>query len=246
MIWYFLGFSLLGWSLIYPLTDFYVRFVNPTTIRKGAPGSGSATLYLTLDDGPDPETPPQILKILAELNIPACFFLVAAKAEQHPQLVTAIVNAGHEIGLHTLNHRHAYLMFAKASRASVADGKAVLERIATRPVFWFRPPWGAMNFFQYRAASRFCWPIVLWSANARDWKAQTGQAGILRRLAKKISNGAVVVLHDAGGENGAPRNTVGALPEFITACQAAGYRFCSLKNGGMSQDVGSRGFTAGQ
>lgn len=241
---YLFGLVLLGWCLIYPLTDFYVRFLNPTTVRKK--NVSGRQLYLTFDDGPDPVYTPQILRVLAESEVPACFFLVAAKAEQYPQIVAEILRAGHEIGLHTIRHRHAYSMFARASRASVASGKAALERLAGRPVVWFRPPWGALNLFQFLTARRLRLQIVLWSANARDWKAGTGRRGILQRLARKIGSGAVVVLHDAGGEAGAPQNTVAALPEFIAACRAGGYRFCSLNDGEASQHVWSRCFTSGR
>ena len=53
------------------------------TCKKGSPN-----LYLTFDDGPDPELTPRVLDLLQQNGITATFFLIARKAEQHPELVS--------------------------------------------------------------------------------------------------------------------------------------------------------------
>src|SRR5579883_3336238 len=54
-------------------------------------------VVLTFDDGPDPRWTPKILRTLADHGAKATFFLIARKAEEHPQVVQAILDAGHAI-----------------------------------------------------------------------------------------------------------------------------------------------------
>ena len=47
---------------------------------------------------------PRLLGLLEHLNVPATFFVPGHIAENHPRMVEAIVNGGHEIGLHGYLH----------------------------------------------------------------------------------------------------------------------------------------------
>lgn len=215
------------WCVIYPVTDFWVRFLNPSVIRRGK--SAGKKICLTFDDGPNPQITPLVLELLRKYQIPAVFFLVGAKAEQSPDLVRRIAAEGHEVGVHTFFHQHAYLMFVKKSLTTVKQGVRALESITGRGAIWFRPPWGALNLFQYLCLSALGLRIVLWAANAGDWDHRTGPAEIVDRLRWKVKPNSVIVLHDAGGDPGAPENTLKALPEVIRVFQAEGYQFVSLQ-----------------
>src|SRR3984957_13136342 len=59
---------------------------------------GARGVALTFDDGPHPKWTPRILATLEKHQAKATFFLVARKAEEHPELVRAIVEAGHAVG----------------------------------------------------------------------------------------------------------------------------------------------------
>ena len=58
-------------------------------------------ISLTFDDGPSPETTPQVLKILKHYNIKATFFILGQNAEKHPEIVRQIVADGHVVANHT-------------------------------------------------------------------------------------------------------------------------------------------------
>lgn len=217
----------LVWGIIFPFTDWYVRFISRKTIRKG-PGTDSK-VCLSFDDGPDPRYTPEILRILREMQIPATFFLVGAKAERSPELVKRIVSEGHQIGCHTYDHRHAYLLSPWKSVATIREGRLAIEKITEKPLCWFRPPWGALNLFQYCYLKHLGLPVVLWNANARDWKKHTGDSGIFKLLVRKVKPNSIIVLHDSGGESGAPDNTIAALPNIIKWLQNNGYTFVTLE-----------------
>ncbi len=75
---------------------------------------------LSFDDGPDPNFTVQVLEILQRHDAKATFFLIGERALRHPEVVSRIKAAGHEVGNHyfrnspTLHHSDAdfasYLM----------------------------------------------------------------------------------------------------------------------------------------
>jgi peptidoglycan-N-acetylglucosamine deacetylase len=229
MLWIgiFLAFVAM-WVIIYPGTDYWLRWFSSNVIKQGL--TNQPKICLTFDDGPNPEITPLVLDLLAQNRIPATFFLVGYRAERSPELVQRILADGHEIGIHTYDHYHAYQMFFKKSIATIRQGKHVLENVTTLPVTWFRPPWGALNLFQYFVLKQSGLKVVLWTANAVDWDLRTTPTEILERLLSKVRPGSIIVIHDAGGDPGAPENMLKALPEIIEQFQAKGYDFETLAN----------------
>jgi peptidoglycan/xylan/chitin deacetylase (PgdA/CDA1 family) len=224
-LWFVLPILLI-WAVCYPLTDFYVRFISPRSIRKG--GTKGKKICLTFDDGPDPAYTPEVLLILEKARIPATFFIVGKKVQQAPDLVKKIAAAGHDIGYHSFFHRNAYLMFVQESKTNIDQGRAELEKIIGKPLVWFRPPWGALNLFEFWSLKRLRLRVVLWTANAKDWSIRTSPAEILARLVLKVKTNSIIVLHDSGGDLGAPRQMLKALPEVIGHFQKEGYQFVTL------------------
>ncbi|HEX3044219.1 MAG TPA: polysaccharide deacetylase family protein [Bacillota bacterium] len=227
MVWFwFVFFTVLVWAVCYPLTDFFVRFISPRSVRKGR--TQGKKICLTFDDGPDPVYTPEVLMILEKARIPATFFLVGKKIRQSPDLVKKIAAAGHDIGYHSYFHQNAYLLFIQKSFMTIYWGRTELEEIIQKPLVWFRPPWGALNLFEFWSLKRLGLRIVLWTANAKDWSIRTSPAEILARLALKVKTNSIIVLHDSGGDLGAPRQTLEALPEVISHFQKEGYQFVTL------------------
>lgn len=223
-----IGISIiLVWGLIFPLTDWYVRLVSQKAIKKGS--KTEPKVCLTFDDGPDPRYTPDVLKILQELHVPAVFFLMGAKAERLPDLVRRIESEGHQIGCHTYYHRHAYLLSPWKSVSTIRKGQQAIEKIIGKPLHWFRPPWGALNLFQYYFLRHSGLRIVHWNVNACDWEKKTGASGVFELILKRVQPNSIIVLHDSGGETGAPDNTVVALPVIIRKLQSEGYCFVTLE-----------------
>jgi peptidoglycan/xylan/chitin deacetylase (PgdA/CDA1 family) len=215
-----------AWLIIYPVTDYYTRIFDRTVLKRGC--QDARKLYLSFDDGPDRNYTPALLQILKAQKITATFFLIGRKAEQNPELVAAILADGHEIGLHTYAHRHAYGMFRKNSYAAIQKGLHVLQALTGKPVAWLRMPWGAANLFERLAARQNNLKLVLWTANAQDWLLKTKPQTIKARLLQRVKSGAIIVLHDSGGEPGAPSQMLQALPATLQSLKAAGYQFRSL------------------
>ena len=81
-----------------------------------------------------------ILKILAEHQVQATFFILGWIAERYPQLVREIVHAGHEVGSHGYGHRLIYTQTPAEFRADLRQSVAILESIIGRRVTAYRAP----------------------------------------------------------------------------------------------------------
>jgi peptidoglycan/xylan/chitin deacetylase (PgdA/CDA1 family) len=171
----------------------------------------NAGVALTFDDGPDWEITPKILDVLAQNNVQATFFVVGAQAVKFPELTQEILAQGHQIGLHSQNHRHAWFSSPRVTWREWEEANAVLEKITGRPVEWVRPPWGTFNLATWWWIKKHRKRIVLWNIEGHDWQAKQSAAEITKRIISKARNGGIVVLHDSGGEAGAPLHTLQAL-----------------------------------
>ena len=67
-------------------------------------------LFLTFDDGPDPDSTPRLLDILKKNDIKALFFCNGGAAEKYSYLMDRIRNEGHLTGNHGYNHYNLSLI----------------------------------------------------------------------------------------------------------------------------------------
>lgn len=80
------------------------------------------------------------LKALEENQATATFFVLGFVAEQHPDLVRRIANAGHEIASHGYGHQLVYKQTPEVFRKDVYRSKCMLEDLIGKPVIGYRAP----------------------------------------------------------------------------------------------------------
>jgi peptidoglycan/xylan/chitin deacetylase (PgdA/CDA1 family) len=170
-------------------------------------------LYLTFDDGPDPDSTNQLLGILKKHDIKACFFCTGMSAEKNPVLITQIRNDGHFIGNHGYNHfdgwRTDSLKYIKdVTRASYFTSDKV-----------FRPPFGRLSIKQYKKL-RVLYKLIFWDLMAYDFDITFGSDKSLGILKDKMRPGSIIVLHDSVSSC-----TNKILEEFLTFAVDSGYQF---------------------
>jgi peptidoglycan/xylan/chitin deacetylase (PgdA/CDA1 family) len=86
---------------------------------------------------------PRILEMHGELGIPATFFIPGYTAELHPDVVLAIVRAGHEVAHHGWLHENVFPLNEEQEREALVKGAEALSRITgKKPVGWSAPGWG--------------------------------------------------------------------------------------------------------
>jgi peptidoglycan-N-acetylglucosamine deacetylase len=197
----------------------------------GLAGFGSSnTVAITFDDGPDPDSTPQILDELERLKLSATFFLLGSMVSAAPTLASEIVERGHEVGLHGDVHKSHLLRNHNDVRADVQRAyELVVNAAGVRPAF-FRPPYGAISGGSLLAARQLRMRTVLWSAWGRDWRSEATAQTVMEDLHPDIRGGATILLHDSDCTS-APcswKSTLGALPLLADELTTQGLRAVSL------------------
>ena len=177
--------------------------------------------YLTFDDGPTPKVTPQLLEVLARRRVPATFFLVGHRAQQHPNLVRAIASGGHSFGNHSYLHGDPWRISRTRLLREYAQTNDLLERLTERPVPWLRPPYGHYTPATGRWCARQRQSIVMWDAMPGDFLPSMTASRLVRRLLRITRAGSIIVLHDN-------HQTATILPEALDAFLevAASKGFC--------------------
>jgi len=191
--------------------------------------STGRTIALTFDDGPDPETTPQVLDILESHGVKASFFLVGERAARQPSLARRIAEAGHDLGNHSWSHRSLWLAGPRRTANEVRRGHDAIAQAAGVPPRFFRPPWGLTNLALFPVLHRLGTPCVFWTVQT-EGQRPASPALQVERVAKRAIPGAILDLHDADGVPGAGRRLVGALPSMIDALRGEGYTLAPLRD----------------
>jgi peptidoglycan/xylan/chitin deacetylase (PgdA/CDA1 family) len=184
-------------------------------------------IYLTFDDGPDPNWTPQILAALEEAGMHATFFAIGELACREPELLRRVAAAGHAVGNHTFSHRHPWVMSEADARAQVRDGAKALSDVLGRPAFLYRPPHGRDRACMADEARLHGEHVVLWNRSAIDWGWLGTAERIAARLARAREND-IVLMHDGQNRHNRPDQLLQVLPGFLTALQRNGLRSCAL------------------
>jgi peptidoglycan-N-acetylglucosamine deacetylase len=153
--------------------------------------TGARATALTFDDGPDPESTPALLELLARHGAKGTFFLVGKRAAKHPALVARLLAEGHAIGNHSWDHP----ALPRLGFAGVSDQLRRAAAAIDRPLAMMRPPYGDQSLASYLAARRFGYTVVAWSVVGADWAEDDGPA-IAGRILEGLHPGAIVLLHD--------------------------------------------------
>lgn len=168
-------------------------------------------VWLTIDDGPDPEDTPRLLDLLDAAGAKATFFFIGDKVRRHPRLARQVLERGHQPGNHTMNHPSASFWAAGPGRTEREVGEcqqAIAEATGGFMPRWFRAPAGLRNHALHPVLERHSLSLAGWSARGYDGVSQHS-GRVMQRLLPDVRAGAVILMHegrvDADGARMAPR-----------------------------------------
>ena len=156
-------------------------------------------VWLTLDDGPDPDDTPRILALLAAHGARATFFVIGENAAAHPGLIRAIVAAGHEVAHHTQTHPLRWFWCASPAtvRRELDDGLATLRAVGVEPTR-FRSPAGIKNFWLAAALRERGLTYIGWSSRGLERWHQDPES-VATQVLRFVRPGAILLLHEGPG-----------------------------------------------
>ncbi len=188
------GFVLL--CLVAPFLPFLGYYLP--VISRGK--SGEYAVALTFDDGPDPLSTPELLRLLAKHRVQATFFVTGENASKHPDLVKEIVRQGHSIGNHT--YTHDSLMLLKGGRhllSEIEKTQNVLRESGVTP-FAFRPPAGVTGPGLHPVLLRLNLYAVNFSCRANDCGNRRIR-NLSKKILKRVHPDDIILLHDTRPKN---------------------------------------------
>ncbi|WP_406130361.1 polysaccharide deacetylase family protein [Streptomyces sp. NBC_00989] len=188
-----------------------------------ASDKGAHGVNITIDDGPDPTWTPEVLQVLREYGVKATFCMVGTQAEAHPDLVKAVVAAGHRLCDHTVSHDTTMDKKSEAYQSrEILNAASMITKASggVRPQY-YRAPGGAFTpYSRHLAASQGMRPLG-WNVDSKDFELP-GTAAIIATVKSELSNGPTILFHDAGGDRS---ETVAALREILPWLKQQGYSF---------------------
>ena len=166
--------------------------------------TGSKSVALTFDDGPDPAQTPRILKLLAAQHVHATFCLVGQNVRRHPEMVRQIVAGGHTLCDHTWSHS---LKIGKQTPAKIrADlqrtNDAIRKAAPGAKVKYFRAPGGNFTPVLVQVAKQMGMTSIYWRVDPRDWDHPEGEsdaahrAKVIHAVEKHTHAGSIILSHD--------------------------------------------------
>lgn len=209
-----------------PATDAQPLWVNlPATTPDGAP-----VLYLTFDDGPNGDFTQRILELLRQYNARATFFVVGSQVREGVDLLRSAAADGHYIANHTWDHVWLDQVSREEFYAQIQRTRNELLEVAgdlftlDGDVLFVRPPYGAIRVENRQWLAEMGLTSVLWDIDPQDWR-RPGVDAIAGYVLNQAFPGAVVLLHDGGGERS---QTVAALEIILRELSARGYQFYNI------------------
>lgn len=197
--------------------DSLLAFDQPVTPQ-------SPPVYLTFDDGPDPNHTMELLDLLDEYDATATFFVLGRSAREYPTIMQAIANRGHAIGNHTWAHGDQVLQEDLTIVGSLGSTNAVVTDLTGVSPTCFRPPYGSMDERTAQVVWNQGYSVQLWEVDSRDYLSQDPIILATTVLAQ-VQPGDRVLFHDGGGERD---GSVDAVRDVLEVLTERGVTFAAL------------------
>jgi peptidoglycan/xylan/chitin deacetylase (PgdA/CDA1 family) len=212
-------------------------FTVPSTIQWLIPsctwrkeGQGKV-IYLTFDDGPNPEITAWVTDELKKHQIKATFFCVGDNLRKFPEIAKRLLTEGHQIGNHTMHHIKGWKYNNDDYLEDIENCEKEIRKIQeqfenkTAQSRLFRPPYGQIKPSQIKLLRERGYEIIQWSDLSCDYDKHLNCEKSLSALVKNAKPGSIVVFHDS---EKAEHQLKQILPSYLEAMLAEGFTFETL------------------
>ena len=186
--------------------------------------SEAKAIYLTFDEGYEAGYTSQILETLKENDVKATFFLTAHYINTQEELVKQMIDEGHIVGNHTVNHKSMPDIDNDTIKKEVMDlHTAVYEKFGYE-MKYIRPPKGEYSERTIDYTNSLGYKTVMWSFAYDDWdeNKQGREEYGKKKILDNVHNGEVILLHSTSKDNS------NILDYCIKEIKNMGYEFKSL------------------
>ncbi|MFZ7116386.1 MAG: polysaccharide deacetylase family protein [Bacteroidota bacterium] len=176
-------------------------------------------VFLTFDDGPIPVVTPWVVETLEKYNAKATFFCVGDNVKKNQDVYKLILDKGHKIGNHTMNHLNGWTNFNKTYFENIEKCDNLIHSNL------FRPPYGKIKPTQINYLKKK-YKIIMWDVLTKDYDESLAGEDCFEKVHKNCKPGSIVVFHDSLK---AEKRLRIALPKTLDYLSKEGYTFSSLQ-----------------
>ena len=181
-------------------------------------------ICLTFDEGYKSGYTKQILKTLKENKVQATFFITAHYINSQPDLVKQMIDEGHIIGNHTVNHKSMPELTEDQIRTEIMDLHQTISQKYNYEMKYLRPPKGEFSEKTLQQTNQLGYKTVMWSFAYEDWdeNKQPNEETAKKKILDNLHNGEIMLLH------GNSKTNTNILDTIIKEAKKMGYEFKSL------------------
>ena len=181
-------------------------------------------VYLTFDNGYEAGYTAKILDLLKENNVKAAFFITAHYLNTAPELVKRMIEEGHIVGNHTVNHKSMPDLVDEEIKEEISNLHTAVYQKYNYEMKYIRPPMGEFSQRTLSIIKNLGYTTTMWSLAYDDWdeNKQGRESYAKSKIISNIHNGAIVLLHANSVDN------CNVLDTCIKEIKEMGYEFKSL------------------
>ena len=181
---------------------------------------------LTFDDGPSKRYTTEILALLQQQEVKATFFITGKEAEQNPDEVSLLYQAGHQLGNHSFSHPRMVLMSPAAVASEIERTDAAIRAVGYQDEILFRPPYGKKLFVLPWYLAQQQRKTIMWDLEPETAPSLAADAQAMADyVIEHIRPGSIVLMHLMYQSRQSSRE---ALPLIIRGLKQKGYRFVTV------------------
>ena len=184
----------------------------------------SKYIYVTFDLGYEAGYTEKILDVLKENNVPAAFFITAHYVNTASDLVQRMIDEGHIIGNHTVNHKSMPSLGEEELTKELMNLHTAIYEKFNYEMKYMRPPKGEYSERVLNITTKLGYVPVMWSFAYADWDEakQPSQNDGIKKIIDNLHNGEIMLLHATSKTN------MEILDTVIKQIKNMGYEFKSL------------------
>lgn len=185
-------------------------------------------VYLTFDDGPHPTASAKIMELLEQYHAKATYFMLEPNIKRHPEIIKAMKDQGHTIGVHGVTHEVSKIY--QSPDSFISEMTQAIHRIKETVglnTHLIRAPYGSKPYLTapFKKAIDHK-KLILWDWNidSEDWKLTSG--GFVQKTIHQVNNlvdkePLVVLMHEKS-------TTAAHLEELLRYFQDNGYEMKTI------------------
>ena len=182
-------------------------------------------IYVTFDLGYEAGYTEKILNALKDNNVKGTFFITAHYVNTASELVKRMIEEGHIVGNHTVNHKSMPSLSDEEIKEEVMQLHQAIYEKYNYEMKYIRPPKGEYSERTLSLCEKLGYKIVMWSFAYVDWdeKKQPNESEALDKIISNLHNGEIMLLHATSKTN------ADIMDRMIKKIKEDGYEIRSLE-----------------